>query len=130
MHFPSVYNWLSVRPLHITVGINMTFFLIACLLYTHIHESFGDSKPKIKLITLKFPNFGDFADWKYWKCPQQLEYGVLSFIHGAYCGNVSELCLLLYGYVKRHVIHSIPALITAIKKQKAGIYVYANQHCS
>lgn len=32
MHFPSVYDWLSVRPVQITRGTNMTLFLIACLL--------------------------------------------------------------------------------------------------
>lgn len=59
MHFACVYNWLSVRPVHITGGTNMTFFLIARISRRHGLEITVDYMPKINLLTLS--SCGDFA---------------------------------------------------------------------
>lgn len=128
MHFPSLCNWLSVRPVHITGGTNMTFFLIACLFVPRGLESSADAAQENKVI-----NFAISKVW--WLCrlaalnerwSGHLQWGMCFFffftmfsVNEAYCGNVWELFLVLHSYVKRHLIHSIPAFITAIKKQKS-----------
>lgn len=58
MHFPSLCNWLSVRPVHITGGTNMTFFLIVCLFVPRGLESSADATQKDKVI--------NFAISKVW----------------------------------------------------------------
>lgn len=54
--------------------------------------------------------------------------GEMSSVNKACCDDNSPTALQLR---KRHLNHSIPAFITAIKKQKKkGVLAYANARCS
>lgn len=94
-------------------------------------ESSADSLFQIKLLTLRFQNCGDFADQEYWikKIKKRMislnkvcSFWTLSSINEAFCGNVWELSSA-FQWWKRHLIHSIPAFITAINRPKKSRYL-------